>query len=110
NYTKILTSNYSDVTFVNGQKIFFEYYTKDSHIATKINNYQNSHSLIIHSNGQPAHSNYNVNQPGVYKANIFYSYNMTGMGTLYRNWGQFAYKGAAPNTPFTRIQKKYIGI
>ena len=71
NYTKILTSNYSDVTFVNGQKIFFEYYTKDSHIATKINNYQNSHSLIIHSNGQPAHSNYNVNQPGVYKANIF---------------------------------------
>src|SRR5690554_753701 len=31
-----------------------------------------------------------------------------GIGTLYKNWGQFAYKGALPDQNFTPIRKEYI--
>lgn len=109
-YTVNLTSTFSDITFSNTD-VYFEYYTRDAVIATKLSNYQNTNKLIYYSNGTDALYTYNAsNQVGLYRANIFYNFNLTGFGTLYRNWGQFAYKGAAPNENFTLIKRKYLGL
>src|SRR5690606_2841995 len=110
-YTITLSANSSDVVFNSGDQIFFEYYTNEASIATRLSNYQNTQKLIYYSSGADAQSVYNgTASNGLYKANIFYWYNLTGMGTLYRNWGQFAYKGAAPNEDFKRINRRYIGL
>src|SRR5690606_38821596 len=77
-----------------------------------INNYQDLNGLLTTSNGTPAKSDYLSGQAntGLYKANIFYNENLLGIGTLYRNWGQFIYKGAMPEDDFVQINRNYVGL
>ena len=103
----------SQINVAAGNSVYFEYYTETFTIASKINKYQNTSNDLLFSNttGAPK-STYSSSSSnlGLYKANIFYSHNMTGFGTLYRNWGQFAYKGAKPSEDFTTIKRKYLGM
>src|SRR5690606_14457918 len=95
-----------------GTDLYFEYYTESRKIAGNINNYQDLNGLLTTSNGTPAKSDYISGQAntGLYKANIFYNENLLGIGTLYRNWGQFLYKGAMPGDDFVQINRNYVGL
>src|SRR5690606_18790211 len=105
----------SPQSFINvsaGTDLYFEYYTESRKIASRINNYQDLNGLLTTSNGTPAKSDYISGQAntGLYKANIFYNENLLGIGTLYRNWGQFLYKGAMPGDDFVQINRNYVAL
>ncbi|WP_372472497.1 SpvB/TcaC N-terminal domain-containing protein [Capnocytophaga sp. ARDL2] len=89
---------------------FFEYYTSSKKVAHKLASYQNFNSLVFNENGSSAQNNYVAGFQGLYKANIFSSENNLQVGTLYRNWGQFAYKGANPGEPFQYINRNHLSI
>lgn len=99
-----LTGNNSQITASN-TSLYFEYYAEDSHIASRLNTYQNNANLLSSSNGNTQSTGTNN---GLHRANIFYHNQLSGFGTLYRNWGQFAYKGAQPNENFRLINKSYL--
>lgn len=98
--------NHSMLYALRGTSLYFEYYTDDYSVASRIKSYQDSNLLLLNSVGEGAQSSGTNN--GLYKANIFYSNELTGLGTLYGNWGQFAYKGAKPDENFVPINKSYI--
>src|SRR5690606_11456359 len=102
----------SYITVTAGTDLYFEYYTESKRIADNLNDYQDLNGLLTTSNGTPAKSDYISGQAntGLYKANIFYNENLLGIGTLYRNWGQFLYKGAMPGDDFVQINRNYVGL
>src|SRR5690606_32922998 len=85
----------SYINVSNGLKLYFEYYTEEKLIADKLNKYQNTNNDLMSFGGTVPKSNYTQGQSnyGLYKANIFSNENIIGIGSLYRNWGQFSYKG-----------------
>jgi len=100
-------------TVPGGTSLYFEYYAETPGIASRLKKYQNDYNnLITTSAGAVPKSDYvnNGSNTGLFKANIFYAQNLTGFGTLFRNWGQFAYKGAAPLEDFSTVKRKYLGI
>lgn len=95
------TGNYTQVSLPANTTLFVEYYTDSSLIANKLNDYQDSNSLVT-ATSQATNTSF-------YRPNIFYSDEMSGFGILFRNWGQFAYKGAQPAENFVPIKRSYLG-
>jgi|GEM_PF-763781 len=105
----VSTTTLSQIVTTAGSSLYFEYYAETLSIASKLNTYQDNYNNLVTSNiGSAAQST--GSNTGLYKANIFYAHNLTGFGTLYRNWGQFAYKGAKPHENFQKIKRSYLGI
>ena len=109
----INSSAITQFTVPAGTSLYFEYYAETPGIANKLKKYQNDYNnLLTTTAGATPKSDYinNGSNTGLFKANIFYAHNLTGFGTLYRSWGQFAYKGATPFEDFKNIRTKYLGI
>lgn len=100
-----LSGNNTQVTTGTGS-LYFEYYANSSEVAGRLNTYQNSTNLVTTSTGGSPLST--GTSSGLYRANIFYYNNLGGIGTLYRNWGQFAYRGANPDQQFEFIRRGYV--
>ncbi|WP_277632434.1 SpvB/TcaC N-terminal domain-containing protein, partial [Avrilella dinanensis] len=105
------TPSYIDVA--SGTSLYFEYYSESKYVAHRLKVYQNENNDLLSVVGStiPPKSDYiqGESNDGLYKANIFSNENVLGIGSLYRNWGQFAYKGAMPGEAFDPIKKSYIG-
>ena len=99
-----LTGNNSQIT-ANNVSLYFEYYADDAEIASRLKNYQDNTNLLTSNLGNTQHQGI-VN--GLYRANIFYINSLSGFGTVFRNWGQFAYKGVQPNENFKLINKGHL--
>ncbi|MCP1995254.1 SpvB/TcaC N-terminal domain-containing protein, partial [Flavobacterium sp. HSC-61S13] len=96
-----------------GKNIFFEYYTTDYVIAEKLKNYQNTGSnFLVRVNNETPKSTYveGGNNYGMFKSNIYSSELTTAWGSMYRNWGQFAYKGAEVGKAYTPIIGDHIHL
>ncbi|MBS7321100.1 MAG: hypothetical protein KIG55_05860, partial [Myroides sp.] len=112
-YTIPISTTTSQITAGSGNSYYFEYYADSYSIASRLNTYQEDYNNLLTSSltGSPKSLFVNgTTNTGLYKANIFYRQNLQGIGTLYRNWGQFAYKGALPNQNFEKIKRRHIGI
>ena len=103
----------SQISVTAGSSYYFEYYAPGFSIANRLKVYQDDFNNLLTSNvtGAPksTYSNTTTNY-GLYKANIFYSNQLSGLGSLHRNWGQFAYKGANPGEDFTKIRRRYVSL
>lgn len=86
----------------------FDYYTDSYRVASALNHYQNSNNLIMLNSTPPAYNNngsfFSFNRPNITTRQPQES----GLGTLYKNWGQFGYKGANPDEDFIPIEQSYI--
>ncbi|SFJ20247.1 RHS repeat-associated core domain-containing protein [Myroides guanonis] len=106
------TSEHLLINFV-GKKVFFEYYTLDDHIGERIGGYLHSlEPTLIQLVGEPVKDFYQVggNQYGLYIPNSFVAHPNKTWGVMYRNWGQFAYKGAAPGGTYEPIKGEYVDM
>ncbi len=106
------SSTYSFTTTpYNGQKYYFEYYTTEHGIAEKLHLLQEntSTSLIKVSSSQPVSNFYNgVDNNGKLKASIYSSEATPSWGSMYRNWGQFLYKGVDVGATYLPIVGQHI--
>ncbi|KAA5535582.1 RHS repeat-associated core domain-containing protein [Paenimyroides baculatum] len=99
--------------FINpnpGIEYSFEYYTDNYLVATALNHYQNNSGLLHMTYDAPMQSPHISGVSGGFnKGNIStLTPEESGLGTLYKGWGQFAYKGANPDQNFTPIEKSFI--
>jgi len=98
-----LTGNSYQASLPANTTLFIEYYTDSGTIATKLNAFQNTNgNNLVTATSATTNTSF-------YKPNIFYSDEMNGFGTLFRNWGVFAYKGAQPEENFVPIKRSYLG-
>jgi len=100
------------IPFSTTSKIYFEYFTGSKVIANQLRNYQNSNNLYTSTTGEvplSAYSNTGANI-GLYKANVFSQEDLIGFGSMYRNWGQFGYKGSFHLPIKERINQSRINI
>ncbi|WHT38453.1 SpvB/TcaC N-terminal domain-containing protein [Myroides sp. mNGS23_01] len=101
---------------VPGDKYFFEYYTTENKIGELVDAYQaytgtNPPPPLIKITARratPATYMTGVDNEGRVKANVYTSEPTTTWGPMYRNWGQFAYKGADVDQPYEAIVGKNI--
>ncbi|QQU04946.1 toxin TcdB middle/N-terminal domain-containing protein [Myroides odoratus] len=94
-----------------GARYFFEYYTTEHKIGELLDAYQNSNApTLIQVTSNPAPYTYmvGVDSTGKVKANVYTSEQTTAWGPMFRNWGQFAYKGADVGQPYEAIVGKNI--
>ncbi|MCS4240305.1 RHS repeat-associated core domain-containing protein [Myroides odoratus] len=111
-YQNLDDSNNINLTTSIGERFFFEYYTTEYKIGELLDAYQNSTAtpLIKVTGGSPAPYTYmkGVDSTGKVKANVYTSEQNTAWGPMFRNWGQFAYKGADVGQPYEAIVGKNI--
>lgn len=94
---------------------YTEYYTTDFAIAEKLKQYQNTGTnyLVKIENDVPK-SIYTpgnwLNNLGVYKSNIYSSERNPAFGNMFRNWGQFAYKGSEVGGTYLPIVGEHIQV
>ena len=96
-----------------GNKAFFEYYTSENAIAKLLDKYQNTGSnFLARIVGETPKSTYveGGNNYGMFKSNIYSSEMNTAWGSMFRNWGQFAYKGVEPGETYLPIKGEYIHV
>ncbi|MBB1140699.1 RHS repeat-associated core domain-containing protein [Myroides sp. WP-1] len=98
-----------------GEKYFFEYYTTEHEIGKLLDDYQgysgsNPPPFLIKatSSGNPSTYMAGVDTNGKVKANIYTSESTIAWGPMFRNWGQFAYKGADVGQAYQPIVGKNI--
>ena len=94
-----------------GEEYHVEYFAESLTVATSLNQYQSHSDLINMVLGGVIYS------PGTWEVATLNKANIntappknTGLGTLYKGWGQFAYKGAKPTENFTLINRDYINL
>ena len=111
-YQNLDDSNNINLTTSIGERFFFEYYTTEYKIGELLDAYQNSTAtpLIKVTGGSPAPYTYmkGVDNTGKVKANVYTSEQNTAWGPMFRNWGQFAYKGADVGQTYEAIVGKNI--
>ena len=99
-----------------GSRYFFEYYTTEDQIGKLLDLYQNTEGtspppplISLRSSGvNPTSYMVGVDGNGKVKANIYTSESTEAWGPMYRNWGQFSYKGADPKKDYLPIVGKNI--
>ncbi|WP_353118219.1 RHS repeat-associated core domain-containing protein [Myroides odoratus] len=113
-YQNLDNSNNINLTTSIGERFFFEYYTTEHKIGELLDAYQNSTAtpLIKVTGGSPAPYTYmvGVDNTGKVKANVYTSEQTTAWGPMFRNWGQFGYKGADVGTTYKPIVGKNIHL
>ena len=95
--------------------LHFEMYTDEYRLGERLRRYQLENEFIQLTNGTATKTTYinggTVSQNrGLYKLNIYSSSNLKGFGPLYRNWGQFAYRGPQPGEAFQKIKYATINM
>ena len=97
-----------------GQKYYFEYYTTEHKIGELVDAYQaGAFPALIQATargGSPSTYMQGVDNSGKIKANVYTSEQTTAWGPMFRNWGQFAYKGADVGTAYRSIVGKNIHL
>jgi len=112
-----LGSTYSfTLTPVVGSKYFFEYYTTEHKIGELLDAYQQyqgstppPHLIKVTASGASPHTYMaGVDSSGKVKANVYTAEQTTAWGPMFRNWGQFAYKGADIGGTYEPIVGKHV--
>ena len=107
----------SQIDIPAGRSISLEYTSDKYVVASILNHYQNNTGDLITGNiaafaATPAAGTSGattMNIPNGIRANIGTKTTFElGLGLLYQNWGQFAYKGAAPDEDFKPIEQPFI--
>ncbi len=96
-----------------GKKYFFEYYSPEYALAKKLDDFQNNgtNNLIRIQGATPLSSHVTgADSNGKIKASIYSSENTSAWGAMYRNWGQFAYKGADVGGSYQPIVGEHIHV
>ncbi|MCP1995124.1 RHS repeat-associated core domain-containing protein [Flavobacterium sp. HSC-61S13] len=113
NYVAVANTTTYFLENLAGGKVFFEYYTADKAIAERLKTYQNTGSnYLVRLNNLAPKTDYieGGDNGGLFKANIYSSELTTAWGNMYRNWGQFAYKGVDAAEKFTSIIGDHIHV
>jgi len=107
----------SQIDVQPGKSLSLEYTTDKYVVASVLNHYQNNGGALISGNiftfaSAPAAGTSGattMNIPTGIRASIGTKTSFElGLGLLYKNWGQFAYKGAAPDEDFKPIEQPFI--
>ncbi|TDS56950.1 RHS repeat-associated core domain-containing protein [Myroides indicus] len=96
-----------------GEKFFFEYYSPEYNLAERLDAFQNNGTNnLIRIQGTTPYANYvtGADSNGKVKASIYSSENTAAWGNMFRNWGQFAYKGAEIGEMYQPIMGKHIHV
>ena len=130
----VMSQPFIDIDARPDRNLVVEYTADTYHLASALNNYQNNYELILTGSAGFASGSAPINSGAVPAGNMGTPMNLNGtyipiagmpanlkranistktakemgVGTLYKDWGQFAYKGAAPDQNFTFIKKSYI--
>jgi len=113
----IVSTPDSQIDIPAGRSISLEYTTDKYVVASVLNHYQNNTGDLITGNvaafaAAPAAGTSGattMNIPNGIRASIGTKTTFElGLGLLYKNWGQFAYKGAAPDEDFKPIEQPFI--
>jgi len=113
----IVSTADSQIDIPAGKILSLEYTTDKYVVASVLNHYQNNTGDLITGNiaafaATPAAGTSGattMNIPNGIRANIGTKTTFElGLGLLYKNWGQFAYKGAAPDEDFKPIEQPFV--
>ena len=95
-----------------GARYYFEYYTTEHKIGELIDAYQSGDNepliKVTASRANPSSYMSGVDTNGKVKANVYTSESTEAWGAMYRNWGQFAYKGAEPQATYQPIIGRHV--
>src|SRR5690554_3893655 len=113
----VISNPFTDIIVEPGKNLNMEYTTESYFVASVLNHHQNNVDDLVGGTmgfagspaGGPGNAPAGGPPVGVIRANIATKNAAElGLGTLYRDWGQFAYKGAAPDENFTPINKNFV--
>ncbi|MGG5600778.1 RHS repeat-associated core domain-containing protein [Myroides sp. C8-3] len=95
-----------------GARYYFEYYTTEHKIGELVDAYQSGDNepliKVTASGANPSSYMSGVDTNGKVKANVYTSESTEAWGAMYRNWGQFAYKGAEPQATYQPIIGRHV--